>query len=61
LRDGIDIDAKEMLLDMEKGVEYKTASPVMGECADLLDELSKKYDDVYVLSLSKNLSGAFNQ
>jgi DegV family protein with EDD domain len=61
LRDGVDFKTKQMLTDMQKGVEYKTASPAMGACVELLDDVTKKYDDVYVLSLAKTLSGTFNQ
>jgi len=61
LKDGVDVSPERMLNDMKNGIVYKTASPIMGECATLLDTKTKEYDNVYVLSLPKSVSGTFNQ
>jgi len=61
LKDGVDITPEKMLADMKNGVVYKTASPIMGDCVALLDAKTKEYDNVYVLSLPKSISGTFNQ
>jgi len=61
LKDGVDITPERMLSDMKQGIVYKTASPIMGDCVALLDAKSKEYDNVYVLSLPKSVSGTYNQ
>jgi len=61
LKDGVDINPERMLNDMKNGIVYKTASPIMGDCASLLDDKTKEYDNVYILSLPKSISGTFNQ
>jgi fatty acid-binding protein DegV len=60
-RDGIDITSKEIIDDMLNGIVYKTASPVMGECAELIEKLAKEYDEVYILSMPQPVSGTYNQ
>jgi fatty acid-binding protein DegV len=60
-RDGKDINVKTMLKEMTEGTIYKTASPIMGECSDLLEKISDKYDEIYILSTPKCVSGTFQQ
>jgi len=61
LKDGLDITPDEMLHDMMSGTLYRTASPLAGICDDLLQSVSKEYDNVFILSLPKSVSGTYNQ
>jgi fatty acid-binding protein DegV len=59
--DQTDIDTNEMLKEMVDGEVYKTASPVMGECLSILEKAVKQYENVFIFSMPKILSGTFNQ
>ncbi|GMO16351.1 MAG: hypothetical protein Ta2E_07560 [Mycoplasmoidaceae bacterium] len=61
LRDGLDIKPAELVDDMLKNeTVYKSASPVMGACADILKQISGLYDEIYILSTPIGPSGTYN-
>jgi fatty acid-binding protein DegV len=58
--DGIQITTNEIEKGMIEGKIYKTSQTPLGKALELFEELSKKYDNVYVLPIHTKLSGQIN-
>jgi len=60
-KDGIDINTHQLIERMLKGEVFKTSSPIMNDCLAMIEKLQKEYDKIIVLSVSKAISGTYQQ
>ncbi|GHU32844.1 hypothetical protein FACS1894166_07010 [Bacilli bacterium] len=58
--DEIDIFNKELCEKLSAGMNIKTSQSISGEVIDMFEKLSKDYDEVHALPITKTLSSTYN-
>lgn len=58
--DGIDIDANKLISKLEQGIDIKTSQSIPSEVLNLLSDLSKQYENVYVFPIPISISSGAN-
>lgn len=58
--DLVDIQTPDIIKKIMENKNLKTSQSSLGQMIEILDELTKKYDRIFVVSISSGLSGSFN-
>ena len=59
-KDGIDIFMEDSIDLIKNAKEWKTSIPPVGEIMEIIEESSKKYDEVVYWPMSKSVSSTYN-